>query len=65
VKFVWNLIFCASVVLGCTTQLTAILDFSDSLVFAMALANVLGLYVLAPVVKRELEAYWARIGQDQ
>ncbi len=65
VKLVWNLIFCASVVLGCTTQLTAILDFSDSLVFAMALANVLGLYVLAPVVKRELESYWTRIGQDQ
>ncbi|MBW2448760.1 MAG: alanine:cation symporter family protein [Deltaproteobacteria bacterium] len=53
--YLW--IFCASIVVGCTTQLQAVLDFSDALVFAMALANVLGLYVLAPVVKGDLERY--------
>ena len=37
VKIGYNLIFCASVVVGCTTQLTAILDFSDAMIFAMAL----------------------------
>ena len=45
-------------------QLDAVLDFSDSMIFAMALANVLGLYLLAPVVKRELESYWGRL-RDQ
>ncbi|MFP6655597.1 MAG: alanine/glycine:cation symporter family protein, partial [Myxococcota bacterium] len=49
VKAVYNLIFCSSVVLGCTTQLDAILDFSDAMIFAMALANMLALYLLAPV----------------
>ena len=58
---IYNLIFCLSVVVGCTAQLDAVLDFSDALVFAMALANVLALYVLAPVVKAELESYWARV----
>ena len=48
---------------GCTAQLQAVLDFSDSLVFAMALANVFGLYVLAPVVRRDLVAYWAVMGR--
>ncbi len=61
-RLVYNLIFCASVVVGCTAQLEAVLDFSDALVFAMALANVLALYVLAPVVKRDLAAY--RAGLD-
>ena len=28
------------------------------MVFAMALANLIGLYLLAPTVKRELERYW-------
>ena len=60
-KTIFNTIFCLFVVLGCTTQLGAILDFSDAMVFAMALANVLGLYLLAPVVKRELNAYWTRL----
>ncbi len=60
-KVTFNTIFCVFVVIGCTTQLDAVLDFSDSMIFAMALANVLGLYLLAPVVKRELEAYWSRL----
>ena len=50
----------AVVVIGCTMQLDAVLDFSDSMVFAMALANVTGLYLLAPVVKKDLDRYWRR-----
>jgi AGCS family alanine or glycine:cation symporter len=57
----YNTIFCASVVVGCTAQLEAVLDFSDALVFAMALANVFGLYLLAPVVKRDLAEYWSEL----
>ena len=48
-------------IVGCTTQLDAVLDFSDAMIFAMALANVLGLYLLAPLVKRDLDAYWLRV----
>ncbi len=59
-KVTFNSIFCLFVVIGCTTQLDAVLDFSDAMIFAMALANVLGLYLLVPVVKRELDRYWAR-----
>jgi len=57
----FNAIFCASVVLGCTAELSSVLDFSDSLTFAMALANILGLYAMAPLVKRMLDTYWTRI----
>jgi AGCS family alanine or glycine:cation symporter len=41
-------------------QLDAVLDFSDAMVFAMAFVNVLALFVFAPGVKRDLDAYWAR-----
>jgi len=61
VKLTYNAIFCVSVVVGCTTQLDAILDFSDAMIFAMALANMLALYLLAPVVRSELESYWRRL----
>ena len=60
-KTTFNTIFCLFIVVGCTTQLDAVLDFSDAMVFAMALANVLALYLMAPTVKRELDAYWARV----
>jgi AGCS family alanine or glycine:cation symporter len=57
----FNLVFCIAVVLGCTMKLDAILDFSDAMTFAMALANVAGLFLLAPVVRRELDRYWAKL----
>ena len=65
VKLTYNAIFCTSVVVGCTTQLDAILDFSDAMIFAMALANMLALYMLAPVVRSELESYWARLASGE
>ncbi len=60
-KATFNTVFCLFIIVGCTTQLDAVLDFSDAMVFAMALANVLALYLLGPTVKRELNAYWARV----
>lgn len=62
-KLTFNTVFCIFVVIGCTTPLSAVLDFSDAMIFAMALANVFGLYLLAPVVRRELEDYWSRLSQ--
>lgn len=57
----FKLIFCIFIILGCTMQLGAVLDFSDSMIFAMALANIIGLYMLAPVVKREVQSYIRRL----
>ena len=60
-KATFNTAFCLFVIVGCTTQLDAVLDFSDAMVFAMALANIAGLYLLAPLVKKDLDKYWARV----
>ena len=53
----FKLFFCVCVVVGSSVELTALLDFSDALVFVIAIPNLAGLYFLAPVVKRELEDY--------
>jgi len=60
-KMTYNVIFCLAIILGCAIQLEVIILFSDAMIFAMALANIIGLYFLAPVVKRELTTYWDRI----
>ncbi len=53
----FNAVFCAVAVLGCAVQLDAVLDLSDALVFVICVPNLLGLYWLTPVVRRELAAY--------
>jgi AGCS family alanine or glycine:cation symporter len=60
-RYSYNLIFLGGVNLGCTVQLQAVLDFSDAMVFAMAFTNMVALYLLAPVVRRELDDYRARL----
>lgn len=60
---IFKLIFCAFVILGCTIQLEAVLDFSDALVFLICVPNIFGLYLLTPVVKRELAGYLERMKQ--
>jgi AGCS family alanine or glycine:cation symporter len=40
--------------------LYAVIDFSDAMMFAMSIANILGLYLLAPVIRREYQSYWHR-----
>lgn len=58
---IYKLFFCLCVVAGTSMSLGPVIDFSDSMIFAMALPNIIGLYLLMPVVKREVASYWARI----
>ncbi|MDB2438949.1 alanine:cation symporter family protein [Hellea sp.] len=60
-ELTFSLIFCLFIVIGASVQLSAILDFADALIFVMAIPNLIGLYILAPEVKRDLAAYWRNI----
>ena len=64
-ELVFKTIFCLFAALGCMIQLDAVLDFSDALVFVIALPNILGLYILAPIIKRELKSYQERIASGE
>jgi AGCS family alanine or glycine:cation symporter len=57
----YKLLFLIFIVVGSSVKLGAVLDFSDAMLFAMALPNVVGLYFLAPVVKRELKSFMAKL----
>lgn len=56
-EMAFKLLFLACVVIGASMSLGPVIDFSDSMIFAMSLANVTGLYFLLPVVRRELDRY--------
>jgi len=57
-ELAFKLMFLMFVVVGSSMGLGPVIDFSDSMIFAMSLANIIGLYFLMPVVKRELDKYW-------
>ncbi len=61
----FKLVFCGFVALGCTIQLSAVLDFSDALIFVICVPNILGLYILAPTVRRELATYRRKLDDGQ
>lgn len=60
-SLVFSLIFCLFIVIGASVKLGAILEFADALIFVMAIPNIIGLYIMAPEVKADLKAYWARV----
>lgn len=57
VENIYKIIFCLFIVIGSATQLSNIILFTDSMVFAMAIPNIIGLYMLAPEIKKDLQAY--------
>ncbi|MFT4520139.1 MAG: AGCS family alanine or glycine:cation symporter [Halioglobus sp.] len=60
-QIIFKTIFCGFIALGCMIQLSAVLDFSDAMVFLIAVPNILGLYLYAPEVKREINRYMDRV----
>ncbi|PWE33184.1 sodium:alanine symporter [Maritimibacter sp. 55A14] len=60
-ELVFKVIFCVFVVIGAAANLGPVIDFSDAAIFAMAVVNIIGLYFLMPIVKRELNSYVSRL----
>ena len=56
-QLIFKFIFCIFIVIGSAIQLNALIDLSDALVFIVAIPNLIGLYILAPIVRAEIEKY--------
>ncbi|WKK24360.1 amino acid carrier protein [Streptomyces olivoreticuli] len=54
---VYRLLAACCTIAGSLLTLGAVLEFADALLFALALFNIIGLYLLAPVARREFDAY--------
>ena len=60
IQLVFKTIFCTFICIGCMIKLSAVLDFSDAMVFLIAVPNIIGLYLYGPEIKRDLAAYLAK-----
>ncbi len=61
VDLTYKILFCIFVVIGAAASLGAVTDFSDAMIFAMVFPNMIGVVLLAPKVKEELNKYLAKI----
>ena len=58
---VYKLLFLVFVVIGSAASMDSIWAFSDAMIFAMVFPNMIGLFILAPVVLKELTSYIQKI----
>ena len=54
-------LFCLFVIVGAASQLGSVIGFSDAMIFAMLVPNMIGLFVLAPVARQELKKFMDKI----
>lgn len=64
-ELVFKLMFCVFVVIGAAANLGPVIDFSDAAIFAMAVVNIIGLYFLMGIVKKELVSYGSRLSAGE
>lgn len=57
----YKIVFCLLIIVGTSASLDNILMLSDAMVFAMVIPNLIGLYLLLPVIRRETERYLALV----
>lgn len=61
----YKILFLFFVVVGASSSLNSVIDFSDAMIFAMVFPNIIGLLLLMPKVRGELDRYLTAIGYNK
>ncbi|MDN5764327.1 MAG: alanine:cation symporter family protein [Humibacillus sp.] len=61
VENTFKIVFVIFTVIGAAAALGPVIDFSDSMIFAMGVFNIIGLYFLAKVIRTTISSYYSRI----
>ncbi|MEZ5197698.1 MAG: alanine:cation symporter family protein [Bacteroidales bacterium] len=60
-KYIYFALFLIFIVIGSSSNLGSVMDFSDMMILSMAFPNILGLLILAPEVRRDLSDYMRKL----
>ncbi len=60
-EYVYKIIFLLFIIVGSSVKLGSVLDFSDMMILAMALPNIIGLLILSKEVRTDLEVYFDKL----
>ncbi len=58
---IYRVIFLLVIIVGSASKLDAVLDFSDMMILSMAFPNIIGLFIMAPEVRRDLISFISRV----
>ncbi len=61
----YKVLFLVFTVLGSIVTRGNILDFSDLMILGMSFPNLLGVFLLSGIVKRQLDLYWKKYKNDE
>ncbi len=61
----YKILFLFFVVVGASISLGSVIDFSDAMIFAMVVPNIIGVILLTPVVRKELKKYMNAINKKE
>ncbi|PHZ83319.1 alanine/glycine:cation symporter family protein [Paremcibacter congregatus] len=64
-EITYKLLFCCVTVIGATMSLTQVVNFADAANFSMAIPNIIGIFVLAPVVGQCLKSFMGKIDSGE
>ena len=57
----FKVFFCLCTVIGATANLDSVIKLTDAMIFAMAIPNIIGLYILAREMKQDLNKYTIKL----
>ena len=60
-KYFYFIVFLGFIVVGASSNLGSVIDFSDMMILSMGFPNILGLLILAPEVRKDLNLYWKQL----
>ncbi len=58
-------VFLVFTVVGSAAALGPVINFSDSMIFLMGIPNIIGLYLLARVIRKEIHSYYERVNSGE
>ncbi|NOX86748.1 MAG: alanine:cation symporter family protein [Chlorobi bacterium] len=64
-KYVYFTIFLVFIVIGSSSNLGSVMDFSDMMILSMGFPNILGLLIMAREVRGDLDDYWGKIKRGE
>lgn len=60
-NYIFQFSFLGFIIIGASTDILTVMEFSDMMILAMAIPNIFGLFILAPEIKSDLTIYWNKL----
>lgn len=60
-EMIYKVLFCVFIIIGSSMTLSKVVDFSDAMIFAMSIFNIIGLYVMSGELKNDMNQFLHKI----